>query len=94
MAETYKGIRVSATHATVQDLYGYPENCYVEVINYATQAKATPNVSRHEICYHGAPSTLFANAPIGSILIDTSTASIHIKTAAAGTSTWVSATFS
>ena len=36
----------------------------------------------------------YANLPKGSVVYDTKTPAIHVKTAAAGTSTWVSETLS
>jgi len=40
------------------------------------------------ITYAGAPSTLFNNAPKGSLLLDTDTPDLYQKTAAAGTAGW------
>jgi hypothetical protein len=59
--------------------FNYPATAYVEVVQ-------VDGVQFHKIRYNGAPSTLFANAPNGSELIDAtaSTGKYYIKTGTIG----------
>lgn len=92
--KTYLGTRPASDPKDVQAQYGYPEDCYVEVIRFSGSDRQVADRSIHEITYHGAPAALFNNAPLGSRLWDTSTPSVNLKTAAAGTGTWVTETLS
>lgn len=58
--------------------FSYPATAYVRPNNVGTGAIF------HEIRYAGAPSTLFANAPNGSSLVDTTNGDMWIKTLAVG----------
>ena len=94
MAETYAGIPQASRLTTVQDDFGFPEDCDVMFIPFTSQSKTAGRRERMIIWYDGAPAALFNNAPLGTLLVDTSTPALHAKTAAAGTGTWKSETLS
>jgi hypothetical protein len=85
MAKTFLGLRPSSEPKSVQDLYDYPEDAYVERVHFSTGSRQAADKVIHVITYNGAPSTNFNNAPLGSRFFDYETGESHIKTAA---TTW------
>lgn len=91
MSENYQGIPQASSLETVQDRWGFPDDCDVMFMPFLSQSKTAGARQRMIIWYHGAPSTSFTNAPLGTFFVDTSTPKFWVKTGAAGTDTWVGA---
>lgn|GEM_PF-4585656 len=88
MANTFKGVPANSGKS-VQDEYSFPADCYVALWNCSTSSRQAADQQIMIIRYAGEPAALFNNAPLGTMLFDTTNLKWHMKTAAKGTGTWV-----
>jgi hypothetical protein len=93
-AKTLKMVVAASHEVPVQTEYSLPDDAYL----FEAQRTDSNGVLRklQLVIYDGSPvsDTSFINLDKGAVVFDTSTPGMHIKTAAKGTNTWKSETFS
>jgi hypothetical protein len=87
MSKTWKAVPNNSAPLSVQDEYGFPEDCLVLEAGVSTGSRQEADKKMMIIVYAGAPAALFNNAPLGAFLLDTTNLTRCMKTAAAGTGT-------